>query len=136
MTEKKNESAVKGRKRILLVDDEQSILTSFKRFLEKEGYAVSTARGGKQALELLDSGVQFDLAVLDILMPDMTGIDLATEIGKNPKTSSLKIIFLSVVEAGRDMLDMTQTLNIVKWLKKPVDIKVLRNELKAALKKV
>ena len=61
--------------RILLVDDEDFILASTKRLLEKSGYICKTAGTGKEALELLQKG-KFDLVISDINMPEMSGLEL------------------------------------------------------------
>lgn len=61
-------------KRILVVDDEEHICELYKRDLEDEGYAVSVARSGKEALSVVEADPP-DLIVLDIQMPGMDGIE-------------------------------------------------------------
>jgi CheY-like chemotaxis protein len=61
-------------KRILVVDDEEHICELYKRDLEDEGYAVSVARSGKEALDAVEADPP-DLIVLDIQMPGMDGIE-------------------------------------------------------------
>jgi DNA-binding response OmpR family regulator len=121
-------------KKILLVDDEQSILDSFQRFFIKEGYNVTTCLGGKVALDALEKET-FDLAILDVLMPGITGIELAERIRADKKNANLKIIFLTVIEkAGKDVKQMVAKIDHVAWLKKPIDINVLRETLKEVFK--
>jgi DNA-binding response OmpR family regulator len=118
------------KKRILLVDDEQSILDSFRRFFIKEGYEVTACLGGQEALDVLKRE-SFDLAILDVLMPGMTGVELAEKIRAEKKTAKLKIIFLTVVEkAGKDINKMVDHIDYVAWLKKPIEINVLRETVK------
>src|SRR3989442_3681540 len=64
--------------RILVVDDEVSTLTLFQRILEKEGYEVVCATSGEEALQQLASN-WFDLAISDLRMPGLTGIELVRE---------------------------------------------------------
>lgn len=61
--------------KILVVDDDAHILKLYKLELEEEGYDVTTAGSGKEAMEKFESG-EFDLVTLDILMPDVDGITL------------------------------------------------------------
>jgi len=64
--------------RILVVDDEVSTLTLFQRILEKEGYAVVCVTSGEEALQQLKTQ-RFDLAISDLRMPGLTGIELVRE---------------------------------------------------------
>jgi CheY-like chemotaxis protein len=118
---------------ILIVDDERTILNSFQRFFEEDGYTIFTAIDGKSALKILKTQ-SIDLALLDVLMPEMTGIDLAKEIRQNPKTKDLKIIFLTVIEkSGREIRRILNELHPEDWLQKPVDAEVLRKAVIKAL---
>jgi DNA-binding response OmpR family regulator len=63
------------RSRILVVDDNETIRKTMKEILESEGYQVETASTGKEAIKKSNSGA-FDLALLDIQLPDMEGVEL------------------------------------------------------------
>jgi two-component system C4-dicarboxylate transport response regulator DctD len=66
---------------ILLVDDDPGVLRLCQQILKLDGYTVVLATGGEQALRLLqENGNSFDLAVLDVMMPVMNGIELANRI--------------------------------------------------------
>jgi len=114
---------------ILVVDDDSDITWFFQKILEREGYSVETAARGKQALELAHSN-RFDLAILDIMLPDIRGDQLAVELNKI--IDRLKIIFVSgypqVLEEG-DQSD----LNILKVMEKPVLHSQLIDTIKNAL---
>jgi len=71
---------------VLVVDDDKEILSLFELMLKSEGYSVETASSGKQALEKARK-ISFDLAILDIMLGDMKGYDLAPQIssGENPR---------------------------------------------------
>ena len=67
--------------RILVVDDEVDICSLFEMVLSKNGHLVSTARNGREAIEMAKKG-RFDVVVSDIRMPDMSGIDVLREVKK------------------------------------------------------
>ena len=62
-------------KKILIVDDDESITTVYKMILEEQGYKVDTASSGKEAISLAEP--PYDLVVLDIKLPDITGDQVA-----------------------------------------------------------
>jgi CheY-like chemotaxis protein len=66
--------------RILVVDDEPSNLQVVERFLEDTRYAVSVADGAREALDVVEEEGPFDLYVLDVMMPEMRGTELAERI--------------------------------------------------------
>lgn len=67
--------------RLLIIDDDQLVLRSFKAILEKEGYVVITANSGKKAIELI-SNERFNLILTDLMMVDVGGIDVLKEAKK------------------------------------------------------
>src|SRR4029078_13743550 len=71
--------------KILVVDDEKSILLLLKEALTQWGYQVTTAPSAVEGLELLKNGL-FDAIISDIRMPDMTGLDLLRESAKQGET--------------------------------------------------
>ena len=78
--------------KILVIDDDPSILTMLKRMLEKEGYEVDTAFNGSEGLEKIESFPP-DLLVTDIVMPEKEGLELIFYLRKN--NPGLKIIAIS-----------------------------------------
>lgn len=78
--------------RVLIADDEEAICTRLQEELTSEGYTVSSAKDGKEALEL-SRKTPFDLAIIDIVMPEMDGIAVLKFIKQeSPKT---KVIMLT-----------------------------------------
>ena len=72
--------------RILVVDDEPQIRLLYRKELEREGYEVEVSPGGTEAIELC-SGKTFDVVVLDVEMPDMSGLDVLGQLRKTcPET--------------------------------------------------
>ena len=78
--------------RILVLDDEGDILEVLKLLLEYEGHHVVAAKDGRAALAAT-AARPFDLVVMDISMPDMSGIDIARTLRGNPKTADIRIAF-------------------------------------------
>lgn len=87
----------KQQKTILVVDDEESIRNLLRQQLEGEGYAVKEASNGKEAVDLAKQEIP-DLIILDVMMPDMNGFDVAAILKNNPTTMSIPIVINSGVE--------------------------------------
>lgn len=77
--------------RILVVDDERAVRDAVHDFLEDEGYAVTSAAGGAEALALAERE-RFALCILDLRMPGMTGTELALELRHRSPETGLLII--------------------------------------------
>ena len=88
-------------KKIMIVDDERDIIDTVKTILGKEGYKVVGVESGRSCLDLLKKE-KFDLIILDVMMPEMSGWDVLTEILRTQKGYRNKIMFLSVVEVSED----------------------------------
>ena len=80
--------------KILLVDDESDIIDLIKYNLEKEGYLVATASNGIECLQVANSFLP-DLILLDVMMPEMDGIEACVELRKNKLLQGVIIAFLS-----------------------------------------
>jgi DNA-binding NtrC family response regulator len=115
--------------KILVVDDDSDITWFFRQILEGEGFSVSTAQKGVEALELAGKE-KFDLAILDVVLPDIQGDKLAKELSK--KNKPLKIIFVSGFTQKLEGLDSTG-LDIVLVMEKPVMYDQLKEAVKRAL---
>jgi CheY-like chemotaxis protein len=82
------------KKTILVVDDEQDVLSVLRAGLASNGYSIITAIDGEHALTLASSK-QPDLIILDILMPGMDGPEVDRKLKDNPKTKDIPVIFLT-----------------------------------------
>jgi DNA-binding response OmpR family regulator len=115
--------ASKGRPSLLVVDDDPEIISSFEAILRSEGYEVTTARDGREALECVAQS-PFDLVLLDLLLPDMDGWAVLERVREIRPGSRVVILCADVdaegtVEAFR--------LGAVDVLLKPPDVdKLLR----------
>ena len=106
--------------RILVVDDDVLVLEALKELLTSSGYEVRVATRGQEALEILDTE-RFDLLVLDVVMPKMTGFDLCREVRKrDDEMSAVKIIMLTAKTEARD-LQSEEQCGCDLYLTKPID---------------
>lgn len=120
-------------KKILVIDDEEDIRTSIKDVLEKEGFSVEGAQSGMVGLSLLEKE-KFDMIILDVMMPQMSGWDVFTQIIKSKSEYKNRIIFLSVVEVSEDRKQQLVSEGAADYLTKPFDIKDLIVVVKGVLK--
>ena len=84
-----------GESRILCVDDDIGMLNTIEDILINAGYAVSLAKSGRQALDLLNRGVDYQLVLLDVDMPNMDGYETFREIRGLDSAKETPIIFLT-----------------------------------------
>ena len=113
---------------LLVVDDEKDIVELVSRFAEYEGFTVDTANNGKKAVDLCGNN-EYDLIILDIMMPEMDGFTVCKEIRKKKKTP---IIMLSALGAEYDKL-MGFELGIDDYVVKPFSPRELMARVKAVL---
>jgi DNA-binding response OmpR family regulator len=102
--------------RILLVDDEPSLLESLRYTLSRAGYAVATAADGVAALELAEDFVP-DLVILDLGLPKLDGVEVCRRLRAEPETSQTTIVMLTAAageEAEREAEDAGADLFLTK----------------------
>lgn len=120
-------------KKILIVDDEEDILFSIKMLVESMGHSAQTASNGFEALKIL-SEEKFDLVLLDIFMPEMSGRELMERIMLDPKLKNQKIAFLTVVYLSESGKNVLKKLKPVEYFQKPIQIKDFKTRLNKILK--
>lgn len=121
------------KQKILLVDDEKDILELIGFNLEKEGYEIQTAVNGRKALEVARH-FKPDLVLLDVMMPEMDGMEACREFREDPQFKNLIIAFLTArnedysqiagFDAGAD-----------DYISKPIKPRVLISRVKALLRR-
>ena len=120
--------------KILLVDDEQDILEIVGYNLSSEGYQVFTAKNGLEAIDAAKSE-QPDLIILDVMMPEMDGIEACEQIRKIPELSNTIITFLTA--RGEDYSQVAGfDAGADDYITKPVKPKVLLSKVKALLRRL
>ena len=117
----------------MVVDDEPDILSTVGQMLELSGYEVIKASNGKDCLNKLYSlSINPDLILLDIMMPDVSGLDIAAILKENNKWKGIPIVFLTA--KGDTMSVGMGGLTAVDYIVKPFDVKDLILRIKKILK--
>lgn len=119
-------------KRILVVDDEETICDTLAFNLVAEGYEVDTAYSAEQALSLNLS--TYDLALLDIMMGEISGIQLARIMKSNPATASVSIIFCTAKDSEEDMIKGLD-LGADDYITKPYSLKAVLARIRTVLRR-
>ena len=118
--------------KILVVDDEQDICEILQYNLETEGYEVVTANSAEEALKLTLQ--EYGLILLDVMMDEMSGFQMARKMKDNPATALIPIIFITALE-GED--NMVKGLNIGAddYIAKPLSMKEVKARVRAVLRR-
>jgi len=112
-----------GTDKLLVVDDNELNRDMLSRRLKSRGYAVMTADDGPQCLDLV-KGQRFDLILLDIMMPGMSGIDVLKVIRNRYSVAELPIIMATAKDQGTDVVEAL-TLGANDYVTKPLDFPVV-----------
>ncbi|AUS99704.1 hybrid sensor histidine kinase/response regulator [Nostoc sp. CENA543] len=112
------------RKTILVVDDDTNIRELLRQQLENEGYNVREAKDGMDAIQQIKIA-RPDLIVLDVMMPQINGFDVAAVLKNDPQTADIPIIILSIVENKERGFH----IGIDRYLTKPIDSEKLLREI-------
>ncbi len=119
-----------GTARILLVDDEQSIQTLLSYPLRKDGYHVTSALDGSEALQRFEEG-RFDLVVLDLMLPRLDGVEVCRQLRSR---SQVPIIMLTAKGSETDKVAGLE-VGADDYITKPFSMREFRSRVKAALRR-
>jgi two-component system alkaline phosphatase synthesis response regulator PhoP len=119
--------------KILLVDDEQDILDFLSYNLNKEGYQVFTALNGRDAVNIAKKEIPH-LIVLDVMMPDMDGIDTCREIRSIPNLKDVMVTFLSARNEDYSQIAGFE-VGADDYITKPIKPRVFTSRIKALLRR-
>ena len=123
----------KSKPKILLVDDENDILELVGFNLEKEGYEVHTASDGRKGLDIARK-IQPDLVLLDVMMPEMDGMETCREMREDPKLKNVMIAFLTA--RGEDYSQVAGfDAGADDYIQKPIKTRILISRVKALLRR-
>ena len=93
-----------SKRRILVVDDDPDIVETVEFFLSNSDYQVFVAKNGKEALAQTKTK-RPDLVLLDMMMPEMNGLEACRKLKGNPNTNPIPIIMLTALEKKQDVVD-------------------------------
>jgi DNA-binding response OmpR family regulator len=120
--------------KILVVEDESSFLKILQHALESQGYMVLTADRGETALKWIKE-VSLDLAIVDLGLPDINGIEVCKAIKSDPRTRSTPVIILTGNTSNDARIQSNLDGRAELYLNKPIEIADLRRAISKVLEK-
>jgi DNA-binding response OmpR family regulator len=111
---------------VLLVDDNAGLRAGLATVLEDEGIQTRQAERGDEAIKLVQQ-VHFDLLVLDLNLPDMTGVRVYSSVREHAKC-----IFMTA-EASEELIEQALRLDPLRLLRKPFEVKLFRELVRSAI---
>ena len=118
--------------KILVVDDEQDICEILQYNLETEGYEVVTANSAEEAFQLPLH--EFSLILLDVMMGEMSGFQMARRLKDSPATAQIPIIFITALD-GEDHLVKGLNIGADDYIAKPLSMKEVKARVRAVLRR-
>ncbi len=124
--------AEKGTKRILVVDDEKSIVKLVKMYLEHHRYEIITANDGQEGLEKVKTGKP-DLIVLDLMLPKMNGYKVCGLLKKDTRYAKIPVVMFTAKAQEKDV-KLGQEVGADAYITKPYESEILLAKIKELLK--
>jgi two-component system, OmpR family, response regulator ChvI len=115
-------------KKIMVVDDNEDVLFTFRLILQSEGYKVDNFINPIKALEQFEKDDSYDMIITDIKMPNLSGLDLYNKIKSKKKDA--KVLFISALDVAEMILSILPDLTEKNLLKKPIEKEKLVNTIK------
>ena len=123
-----------AKKRILVVEDDPSVLKVTKVRLEHEGFDVVTAMDGEKALEVAEHELPIHVILLDVMLPKRNGYEVCSTLKRRPATAKIPVIVFSASESQIQYLaDRCVEVGATDWLKKPFTSAELMAKIHRAL---
>lgn len=104
-------------KTILIVDDEPYMIRLLQHHVERAGYKMVKAVNGREALEKIDSAKP-DLIIMDVMMPELNGLEVLSQIRESPETAELPVIIMTA-NAQRFTKEEAEAAGVSAFLTKP-----------------
>jgi len=123
-----------NKKRILVVDDEKNIVELIRMNLERSGFETIPAYTGREALDEIDKSLP-DLILLDLMLPDIDGLEICSRLKMNRKTKDIPIIMLTAKSEESDKV-IGLGLGADDYVTKPFGVRELEARIKTVLRRV
>jgi len=118
---------------ILAVDDDPEVLGTLERVLQRENFDVKTVNSGKKALDYLET-TRPDLLILDIIMPEMDGIQVCSQVRRDSRYTALPVLFLTAKGSTDDIVEGLDA-GADDYVVKPFELAELRARVHALLRR-
>jgi two-component system alkaline phosphatase synthesis response regulator PhoP len=119
--------------KILIVEDEEDVLELVRYNLEKNGCRTDTALNGRKALEQIRSK-QPDLILLDLMLPELDGLEVCRSVKRDPKTANIPVVMLTAKGSEADIVAGLE-MGADDYITKPFSPRVLMARVKAVLRR-
>lgn len=119
-------------KRLLIVDDNEDNRDMLARRLRRRGYIVDTAESGAAALRLINDAQAFDAVLLDVMMPDMTGLEVLIELRTRFGKDQLPVLMATARSDSEDVVEALR-LGANDYVTKPINLDEVISALDVAL---
>ncbi len=131
MSSSPNIRSSKGRNKVVVVDDEGSVLLLVRRILSHEGYDVTICATAEEALQCLELQAH-DCLITDAMMPDVSGYDLVEKVRNHPVFNDLPIIMLTRKQNKED-IQKAMLAGVTDYIVKPIDEQMLLKKVKLSI---
>jgi len=122
-----------AKEHIIIVEDEEDILELLRYHLTREGYSVTTAANGEQALKIIAQKMPA-LVLLDLMLPGLNGLEICRSLKKDPQTAAIPIIMVTAKNEESDVI-LGLELGADDYIMKPFSMKVLVARVHAVLRR-
>lgn len=123
--------------KILIIDDDVSAATTLKALLmSQEGFEIDTVFSGREGLEKMALNSDYDLLILDVMMPDFSGIDVCKEMAKNDKFKKIPVLLASALPiASKELEELLNEFRAQVTIKGALEKPFVLEDLLVAIKK-
>ena len=118
------------KKRVLMVDDSKSMLAFYSSVASAMGLSAITAENGQQALQILEEDKSFDLILMDLNMPVITGIELTQKVRSNLSVDKIPIV-MATTESEQSQEELAKKMGANDFIRKPFTAEQLEDKIKA-----
>jgi CheY-like chemotaxis protein len=122
---------MKKKRKILIVDDNADVVTTYRVVLERMGYAVATARDGSECLQRIEQDKP-DIVLLDVLLPGLSGSEVCKLIKETARTRDTPVVAITASLAANTREKMAD-VGADEFLLKPIDVSNLNRVIKRFL---